>query len=403
MAASALLTGCGAPLAAAATSLRGVLDAQVVDAAGTVRPAFDGLTLRRGDVVRTGAAGRAELVTRQRVVYVGSQASVEVLDGARQQLRRGAVVVDAQHGAGLDLTVGSLDVATPAGSAVRAERAVTSRVGTLAGTARVDSDTGRALTLPPLSQVVAGGDALPAAATPLRLTDDDGEARAVPSLVRDDVALDGLARGIDTTGTGAAHAVTASWPGPVSGVPTGVARSEQVLPMLLAAARPTDRAARYTRAVALRAAGGSWGVVARLLGTNAAAALAGLSRAEAASTGGGSAAGPAGAAVVAAGTGGALDALPGGSGGGRHPRAGGGSAGGGPSTTPTPTPTQDPVGSLVSTAQNTVDDLLSLVPLPTGSARPAQVPAAPTPIPRVTPSPTGLLGTVTSILAPGSH
>ena len=278
VAASPLLAGCGGSLASATTSLAGVVDAQVVHPDGSVVSAVDGLRLRRGDIVRTGNAGRVELHTRNRVVYAGSQASVQVVNGATDDLRHGAVVVDAQHGPGLSLTVGGLTVTAPAGTATRAERGVTIRVGALAGSPAIQSDTGRELTLAPLSQVVVGGDALPdtTADTPLRLTDDDGEARAVPLLVRDDLALDALAAGIDSTGAQTFRVVTAAWHSQLDPLPVGVARSEQVLPVVIAAAGGGDAETRYSDAVGLREAGGSWGVVAHRLGTTSQQVLAAL-------------------------------------------------------------------------------------------------------------------------------
>src|SRR5436190_6554642 len=146
--AAATLTGCSSSLAAATTTLSGVLDASVVHQDGTAIPAVDGLRLRAGDLVRTGLAGRAELVTRSRAVYVGSDASVEVVDGAHQELRHGAVVVDAQEGPGLALQVAGLAVAVAEGAATRAERSVTVRVGALAAATHIVSATGRSLTVP---------------------------------------------------------------------------------------------------------------------------------------------------------------------------------------------------------------------------------------------------------------
>src|SRR3954447_2964597 len=219
--AAATITSCSSSLASATTTLSAVAGASVVHKDGSTVAAVDGLRLRPGDVVRTGPSGRAELVTRARHVYVGSEASVQVIDGEHQQLRHGAVVVDAQRGSGLSLRVAGLDVSAPAGTALRAERSVTMRLGALAGTSRVVSSTGRSLDLIALHQVVVGGDALPDATTPLRLTDDDGESHAVPVLVHDDESLVGLARGIDGTGAATARAVTAARRGPSGRPPPG--------------------------------------------------------------------------------------------------------------------------------------------------------------------------------------
>src|SRR5690349_11852397 len=78
--ASTLVSGCGSSLAAATTTLAGVMGARVVHSNGAVVAAADGMRLRRGDVVRTGPSGRAELRTRGRVVYEGSDAAFQVFD-----------------------------------------------------------------------------------------------------------------------------------------------------------------------------------------------------------------------------------------------------------------------------------------------------------------------------------
>ena len=119
-----------------------------------------------------------------------------------------------------------LAVAIPAGSAIRAERSVTVRVAALAGRADVTSAAGRTLTIDSLHQAMVGGDALPDNTTPLQLTDDDGEAHAVPDLVRDDETLNGLASGIDSTGPATARVVASSWHGPLS-APPGLGRAER--------------------------------------------------------------------------------------------------------------------------------------------------------------------------------
>src|SRR4051812_37297155 len=128
------LTGCGESVAAATTTLTGLVRGgavAVVHANGQQVAGVDGLRLHRGDVVRTGPGSRAVLVTRSRRVYEGADSAVQIIDGAAQSLRQGQVVVDAARGPGLRLSVAALTVETPAGSASRAERAVTLRVGTL--------------------------------------------------------------------------------------------------------------------------------------------------------------------------------------------------------------------------------------------------------------------------------
>jgi hypothetical protein len=369
LAVATTVTGCSSSLASAATVLTGVTSASVVHTDGTTATALPGLRLRPGDVVRTGPGGRAELVTRTRHVYLGSDASLQVLDGQHQLLRHGALVVDAQHGASLSLQVAGLHVTTPAGAAMRAERSVTVRLGALAGTDHVVSGTGRSLDLSALHQVVIGGDALPDTTTPLRLTDDDGEAHAVPALVHDDEALNGLARGIDGTGSSTATVVTASWRGPLRPAPAGVGRSERVLPVVIAAAgRAADAAHRYRAAVGFRTAGGSWGVVAHLLGVGASRVVDELALLERTQKPGsiGSARQVLAAVAAIAGrndpSGSGSRSRSGGGGGGGGSR-GGGTSGGGSHPTPSPSPSQQPTDTLTQT----VGQVLSLVPTPTSS------------------------------------
>src|SRR5947209_709696 len=337
------VTGCGSSLSAATTTLHGVIDASVVHANGAVVTAVDGLRLRRGDVVRTGSAGRAELQTRGRVIYQGSDAAVQMIDGARADLRHGAVVVDAQHGPGLSMSLAGLLVSTGSGSAVRAERSVTVRLGALAGSVGVDSTTGRHLQITPLSQAIVGGDALPdsTADSPLRLTDDDGEAHAVPVLVRDDLALNSLAAGIDNTGDSTVRLVTAAWHSGLESLPTGVARSEQVLPVVIAAAAGGDTKSAYETAVELRQHGASWGVVAHRLHTTSAAVLAALSAFEKGAATGQVGTVPAALAFLSGdgfGHGAGSDSGSGGGGGGSHHVQG-------PSSSPRPHPTATPSSS----------------------------------------------------------
>ena len=389
MVASTLVSGCGSSLAAATTTLAGVTDARVVHTNGAAVVAADGMRLRRGDVVRTGPSGRAELHTRGRVVYEGSDASVQVLDGARSELRHGAVVVDAHRGPGLSLTIAGLRVSARSGTALRAERSVTVRVAALDGDVPVDSATGRHLDVVGLTQAVVGGDALPqsTADTPLRLTDDDGEARAVPVLVRDDLALNSLAAGIDGTGGTVVRVVTAAWHAGLQQLPSGVAGSEQVLPVVIAASSGSDPEARYAQAVRLRQDGASWGVVAHRLQTSSDAVLAALQRFEKGAASGQVGTIPAALAYVA---GGAAGGTSGGLGSGGGPgHSGGGRTG--PKPSPSPSGSTDPVGG-------TIDKVMNLLPspLPTStSLSPVTAPSVPalpgggvvTPAPALPPSP----------------
>jgi len=368
------VTGCGSSLSAATTTLHGVIDASVVHANGAVVTAVDGLRLRRGDVVRTGSAGRAELQTRGRVIYQGSDAAVQMIDGARADLRHGAVVVDAQHGPGLSMSMAGLQVGAGSGSALRAERGVTVRLGALAGTVGVDSQTGRHLQITSLSQAIVGGDALPdsTAASPLRLTDDDGEAHAVPVLVRDDLALNSLAAGIDNTGDSTVRLVTAAWHSVLETLPSGVGRSEQVLPVVIAAAAGGDTQAGYQTALSLRQHGASWGVIAHRLHTTSSAVLAALSAFEKGAATGQVGTVPAALAFL---SGGGSD--PGAGSGSGTGGGGGGHHGHGPSSQPHPTASPSSSPDVVG---GTIDRVLKLLPTPVPtptSLLPVHVPTLP--------------------------
>ena len=376
-----VVTGCGTPLSAATTTLAGVIDVTVVHPDGAVVAGVNGLRLHRGDVVRTGRSGRAELRTRGRVVYEGSDAAVRMIDGASAELRHGAVVVDAQHGPGLALSVAGLRVGTSSGTALRAERSVTVRIAALAGDASVDSSTGRHLDVGSLSQVIVGGDALPdsTADSPLRLTDDDGEAHTVPSLVRDDLALDTLASGIDNTGSSTVRVVTAAWHSGLDPLPAGVADSEQVLPVVIAAASGGDTSAHYSTAVQLRRDGASWGVVAHRLHTTSAAVLAALQAFEK-----GAATGQVGTVPAA------LAFLSGdGSTGATH-HGGGGSKPGGTSSSPGAHPSPSPSGS-PDAVGGTIDRVLKLLPTPLPTSTSTSTP--PLPVPSLPSLPVGSLVT----------
>ena len=381
-AASTVLVGCGGSLASTPTTLQDAYAVQVVHADGSVVTGVSGLRLHGGDVVRTAPGGRAELRTRSRTVYVESDAAVAIVNGARQDLRHGAVVVDADSGPGLALQVGDLAVSAPHGTAVRAERALTVRIGTLVGSAHLTTSTGRAMSVPALAQVMVAGVALPDSATPLHLTDDNGEAHAAPSLVRDDLALDSLAAGIDATGSSTASTVAAAWQGGVDAAPAGIARSESVLPIVIAAAgHAKDAQARYQQAVSLRSGGGSWGVVAHRLGTDSAAVLVALDAFEHRASTGQVGTVPAALAYIAAvgrsGDTSLLASGPAQSGGLGH--RGSGSA---PSPKPSASPSS-PTDTVVGTVTDTIDKVLKVLPTPTAAPAPSTSPTPVVPLPTV--------------------
>jgi hypothetical protein len=321
-------------------------------------------------------------VTRGRVVYVGRSAAVAVVDGAHQQLRTGVAVIDARSGPGLLLEVAGDALSVPMGSATEAQRSVSVRVGSLAGPAEITSATAQRLTVPGLGQAIIDGDALPATTTPLHLSDDAAETAVVPTLVSDDVALNGLARGIDSSGGAAAGVIETAWNGTTSVMPRATPSSERVLPMVIAdatAAAGGTRQQRYDHVVRWRRAGGSWGVIVALLRTHAGAVAASFNALQrhqpTGQIGTVSIQALAGPKVRA----GQPTSKPTHESGGSsrpttHPRPTGGNGG-------TPTPSTSPVTKVVKTVKGVVGTVLGLLP----------VKAPPAPIPLPTPT-GGLLG-----------
>lgn len=271
------LTRGDGPVAHAGTRLGPVRDASVVSANGLSVPARAGTILAPGDVVTTGSDGNAQLLTRGRITLLTSNAAIAVSDGAHQQLRTGTAVIDAQEGPGLTLDIAGDTLVVPSGSATEADRATAVRIGALAGPASVTNSSGRHLSVAPLWQTIINGDALAGSPTPLQLSNDESvraaEARAVPELVADNLAMEALARGINSTGSSTAHVIEAAWTGTLVPRGVGVSRSDQVLPVVIADA--TSHAggtpqSRYDRVVGWRSEGGSWGVVIHLLSARAA-------------------------------------------------------------------------------------------------------------------------------------
>ncbi|MBV9484696.1 MAG: hypothetical protein JO246_01415, partial [Frankiaceae bacterium] len=191
------LTRTEGPVEKAATTLGAVKNAKLVSPSGVVRAARAGQRVPFDYVVRTAASGNAELITRGRVVYVGGNgrpAAVAVVNGARQQLRTGTAVIDAQHGPGMQVEIAGDTLAVPDHSAVEATRSVAVTVGSLRGPSSITNSSARSLTVPALSQVLLSGDALPTNPAPLHLSDRGtnavvAEAVVVPDLVRADLQL----------------------------------------------------------------------------------------------------------------------------------------------------------------------------------------------------------------------
>lgn len=359
------LTRDDVPIAKAPTTLANVRHASIVTAAGVSTPARNGERVPNGAVVRTSAAGTAELVTRGRIAYMSHSAAIAVVDGAHQQLRTGTAVYDALHGDGLRVDIAGDSLTVPSGSAIEAQRSFAVQVGALAGPAQITSSTARQVTVRPLTQSVLSGDALAASTSPLHLTGAYGEAQAVPALVDADQRLTTLARGIDANGPAEAAAIDAGWHGPTATIPEAAPRSEQVLPIVIADAtstRGTSADQRYQSIVSWRRAGGSWGVVLAYLNGTAAHVETTLSSLQQ-----GQPNGRIGQVSVLAGglphapRGNTHSSPPGQS---QHPSPPSSSsptqppAGG---STPTPTPSNGPVKKIVGTVTGTVGGVVGIV------------------------------------------
>jgi hypothetical protein len=241
-----------------------------------------GARLRPGDVVRTGDHG-AILDAGGRRIWLGHGTAVQVRDGGRQWLQAGSALVGSRNGPPLTVRVADLTVEVAGGSGVRIKRGFTNTVGVLVGSAQVHSETGRSLTVDALHQASTTGASLPSEPRPLQLTDDAAARAVAPHLVHDDVELDSLARGLDsgTAGREAVVRATAFVTGPHLGLVRIGTPSETVLPLAIAQSAGSEGlAAHYQRALSLRAAGGSWGVIAHLLDTTASRAGAALNTIE---------------------------------------------------------------------------------------------------------------------------
>lgn len=273
------LTACGADAAKASTVLRTARAATVVLADGSTRPATVGMDVPKGATVRTDPGGSATLVTARRTVLLGQSTAVTVIDGARERLRSGLVMIDARRSPGLTLEAGAATVTTPRGGLSRVERGALLRAASFGRTLTVRATGRRASAkVDRLYQVQVPDGGLPGAVTALALTRDTWERRYALDLVTADADLGALAAGLDrnpASSSAVLSAVPASYGGAVT-VAAGEPRSESALAFVISAADRSGSARDYRRVRALRAEGGSWGVVAAIVGADVAAVAAAL-------------------------------------------------------------------------------------------------------------------------------
>lgn len=251
--------------AAADTVLARGADAVLALADGSSRAAVEGERVPRGATVRAGRTG-AELATRGRVVHLGADTAVTVLDGARQVLRAGFVLVDSSDSPGLELQGSAATVTTADGSLVRVDGGSLTRVGVLRGGAADVRATGRRASaeVPTYFQVQVATGGLPGSITPFVLTPGDSYERLLAAdLVGADEDLNALGSRLDAGGE-AGRVVLAA----VQEELTAGTGPEAPLTYLVArAARKGGPSVpdRFSTVASLRSEGGSWGVVAAIV------------------------------------------------------------------------------------------------------------------------------------------
>ena len=251
--------------------------AAVVLPDGSQREAREGDRLPAGAQLRTGKAGGARLTTAGRDVYVGALSTVTVLDGVRERLDRGQVMVDSRSGPQLELAVGegaqATSVRTARGALARVERGTVLRLGVFEGSGSVAVAGRQATTaVRALHQVTTQYGALPGAPTALVLTrTDEGaydpwEKRLAAALVSADEVLNRLQDGLrGTEGEVVLASTRRDLVDAAQACPAAVTdRGERALSVAVGqAARARGSALDNLSAVcAARGEGGSWGVVA---------------------------------------------------------------------------------------------------------------------------------------------
>ncbi len=314
-----------------------------------------------GATVRTAPGGSAVLTTADREVLLGSDTAVTVVDGERQRLGQGLVMVDARRADALALEAGAGTVTSPRGAVIRVERGLLLRVASFRGDAEVQAAGRKASsTVTALHQVQVPYGGLPGRVTALALTRDGWERRFAQGLVSRDVDLNGLAAGLAADDRArSAVAVPAAF---LTGDPVGA--GELALSFLVARATGQDEQKVFAQVRSLRDEGGSWGVVAELVGASAvrvSGALDALPEVPLGTV----LAGP--DPVVAP----AVTAAPVGGGSTPRPRPTGGVASPRPSATPAPSATPGPLAPVTEPLQSVIDAVVSALPTPVQSLVPA--------------------------------
>lgn len=267
------LSACGPDTASAKTVVRSARAATLELAGGQSKPATDGMTVPKGATLRTAPGGSAALVAAGRSVLLGSATAVSVVDGEREQLRSGLVLIDARRAPGLSLDAGAATVRATRGGLARVERGALLRAVSYRSS----------LTLVPAGrrsqvqvdafyqrQVPDGG--LPGDQTALALTPRDSWERSyVLDLVTADADLSALADGLDrnpASSSAVLKAVPASYDAAAAERP-----SEAALAYVISRAA---KAGSFAQVRLGRDAGGSWGSVAAIARADVSAVSAAL-------------------------------------------------------------------------------------------------------------------------------
>lgn len=263
------------PAGAETVLLRGA-DATLVLAGGMSRAAVEGEPVPSGATVLAGRSG-AVLATAEREVYLYPATGVTVLDGVRQVLGVGSVIIDASAAAGMALDTPAAAVVARDGALVRVDGGPLTRVGVLRtdGASSWGADvraTGRraATQVAQYYQVQVANGGLPGSTSPLLLTGDETELALARDLVLADRMLNDIGRTLVSTGTegGVVLAALRTAVPDVGVVAATAPDTERALAYLVATAAGTagrSEAERFARVRELRTAGGSWGVVAALV------------------------------------------------------------------------------------------------------------------------------------------
>lgn len=361
--------------ASADTHLGAVREAVVQLADGSEHSALEGEFLPVGSTVRTGGAGGAELLTGDRTVYVGRLSTVTVFDGVHQALGRGWAMVDSRRGDRLQLDTAAGAVQTVEGSLSRIEQNDVLRLGVYEGRATL-TPIGRSLTatVPGLYQVQVQYGSVAGRITALALRNDSWDRRLAQPLVSADTDLNKLA---DSLGGADGSAVLTAAPvalRPVAAPAPGVALGEQALSVAVAQAATAlpDPTAALDAVRGARGDGGSWGVVAAIVGARVSAVSALLDGALSPVSS------PGGTDVFAGGT----PSLPGFF----RPTPSPSPTSSRPVPRPTPLPSRPPVpptptASPPGLVEEVVRTVLRLIPSPTPSAGPALPTVSPLPLP----------------------